>query len=702
MTAEFDPCHPPLSVLKSIDRIRSKLRQSTPLDQTKLAKVVETTDIRKEFYESVAQWTRRQQSGKSRRERDAILRHLIRTVFAWILKENGFLSDLPFEAGFVAQYSQDDYHGDVLAYLFHERLNTPNAQRRAHPNQEIHAALECVPFLNGSLFAQHEGDADLRLGYDDYFGVALDEPGLFTLLSRYAWTMDEHTPNESDQSIDPEILSNLFEYLFAASEVWDETPPDRMPRGTYYTPSDVASEMVLDALSAAVRAKGEIRLDNAELRDLFGNPYAEPPTLPLVESQNLRNVIRDLSLYDPTVGSGVFLFLAAQALYRALTALGEGASGLMRRIVQTQLYAQDISSMGVQITRLRLFLAILSSEKNHKDPQPLPNLEGRIVCADTLATHARPEWRPEGTGEITLEDPDIRNALLALAKVRRDWIDAHTEEAKRNIREADRIARSRLSTLLRARTDKEQHPELLAFTDYPLLHPDAPPARVDARLLFYHSQWPGFDIVIGNPPYEAIGKDKSQEEKRGIRIELQRRMYQTVPGCDLYHLAIEAGLALVKPSGGVVVLVVPLSLAFGQNKATVRQLLERRAVAIHLRHQDNGPDMTFLSSPVNNPTSRQRTTIIVAEIGEGEANLKTTGTNRWRKAEREQYFRSRNYTSIPPRPKNFYPGNARMSMSGQIHDKLASQWPRIPSESIGRLISEMRIQKSNVQSLVRT
>ena len=64
------------------------------------------------------------------------------------------------------------------------------------------------------------------------------------------WTASEHTPAHSDQTIDPETLSNLFENLIA---VTDNDTPTRMPKGTYYTPADVANEMVKDALMMAVK-----------------------------------------------------------------------------------------------------------------------------------------------------------------------------------------------------------------------------------------------------------------------------------------------------------------------------------------------------------------------------------------------------------------------------------------------------------------
>ena len=103
----------------------------------RLTNAVNAQVIRKEFYESIAAWTKARQAGKTDTQRQTILRHLIRTVFAWILKEDGIIPAEPFEEQFAARYGNGNYHDSILAFLFHGRLNTPVAQRAAHPTPEV-------------------------------------------------------------------------------------------------------------------------------------------------------------------------------------------------------------------------------------------------------------------------------------------------------------------------------------------------------------------------------------------------------------------------------------------------------------------------------------------------------------------------------------------------------------------------------------
>ena len=690
MTPEFDPHNPPPSVLRSLSQVQAALHDTGPVAPERLTRAVEARTIRNEFYESVARWTRAAQSGKEAEERQVVLRHLIRTVFAWILKEDGFIPSEIFEEAFAKLHAQGEYHSSVLSFLFHNRLNTPEDERESHPRPAIDAALDDAPFLNGSLFAVHPGDDQLALADDAYFGTDAGAPGLFTIMSRYDWSTSEHTHVESDQTIDPEMLSNLFENLIAATETWLREP-DRMPAGTYYTPADVATEMVKDALVDAIKDVAPRRSTDEELRTLFGDPDSTLHSmLSPREKRRIHERLTQIKFFDPAVGSGEFPYVALNAILTSLPTLGDFRStgDATRWIIENHLHGQDINPMATQITRLRLYIAIMAAERELPPGQtrrPLPNLEARIVCADTLATDARPEWRPARTGNLLGESAPIKSALTALAEVRRRWLGAQTEEDKARVRREDADARQGLLDALE-QSGNGDDPELREFASKPLLELTGP-ISADARLLFYDPDWDGFDVVIGNPPYERIGSSLTAPERARVRKSLAKKNYQSVGGGDLYNLFCETALALAKPDGGVVTLVVPLSLSFGQNKRSARELFERRARRIRLRHQDNRPDTTFHDSPVAHRESRQRTTIITAVTGgRRRAIIETSGASRWASAERELYLLHRGYVRPPALPR-------------RLDARLSGQWPRIPTEPVRDLVSAMLAHRRTLDSL---
>ena len=697
MTAEFNPSIPSPKDLRLLQALHDRLTNETPVSANSLTDIVGAKSVRKDFYEKIATgWTLRQQrkakgnKNKRYQYREAVLRHLIRTIFAWILKEDGKLPPEPFDEAFARREADGSYHNDILTFLFHHRLNTEENNREAHPNPRINEAMQETRFLNGSLFALHEGDNLLQLSDDDYFATG-KEPGLFTILGEYEWTASEHTPQSSEQTIDPEVLSNLFENLIAATKFGDSVP-DKMPAGTYYTPADIAQEMAKDSLTEALANQVPKNWARENVRDLFGNEDAQLPVLSENERDILMDKIRTITIFDPAVGSGEFPFLTMLAIKKALRNLGneQSDSALTKDIISRQLFAQDINPMAVQVTRLRLFIAIMAAETPQEsagNAEPLPNLEAKIVCANTLSTAATRDWAPFGAGTFQSTMDEVKNCLIQVAEIRHTWQSAHDEVDKQAIRQEDEEARKKLRAALKGKMGTA---ETARFAKHALLDPNTQPAEVDARLLFYDPEWTGFDIVIGNPPYEAINKDlttpanATKEHKAEIAKKKKERRksflnlgYKTTSGNDLYNLMAEAALTLARPDGGIVTLIVPLSICFGQDQKETRRLFETQCNRIILRSQDIRPDQSFHDSPVAHPSNSQRTTMITARIGEAVPTIKISGTNKWPTSERHEYLTSRE--------------NPLVRNTGKaIHTKLDSQWERTPTSELQELITKMK------------
>ena len=676
MTAGFNPALPRPSARASIDQQLRLLRDTAaPINADRLLSPLAVAALRQQFYREVAHWTARVWQRQDPAGRQAVLRHLIRVMFAWILKEENRIPPEIFELAFNDNHlaNLDDYHRQVLLFLFHHRLNVHYDLRDECPIPGINDALRHAPFLNGSLFARHDGDDELELPAESYWSVDRENPGLFTILSRYHWTMDEHRPGESEQTLDPELLSNLFERLIAPAQDAGQSPL-RQPQGTYYTPADVADEMVKDALSAAVQDHAA-PLNDAQLLDLFGDPDAPLPDLPPAAKERLAGRIRELRIFDPAVGSGEFLFSSLLALRRALQKL-TGADQPAEAVIRRQLRGQDINPLAVQIARLRLFIAITAA-RPRQSAEPLPNLEAVIVCADTLQTVADPQWR---AAQLDLADPETAAAVKAIADNRARWFDAYNEDAKKELLNHDDQLRAGLQMLLQQKGALAS-PELREFSKSKLIA--AAPAKTDARLLFHENPWRGFDIVIGNPPYEALSESMDKNVINALKTD---KRYQTTNVADLYSLFCEAALTLANPDGGVVTLVVPLSIAFGQQQRTLRDAYEKRSCEIRLRHYDNIPDTIFNGAPtLKTWKNRQRASIITSVLGSETPVIKSTGLQGWLTEDREQCLMHRQATEL------FKPGT-------NIDKRISGQWLRIPTKEVADLVKAVLQQSRTVLS----
>ena len=637
---------------------------------------------------------------------DILLRHLIRVIFAWILQHETRIPPTLFEPSFPQEHGIDDYHCDVLRFLFHECLNTPKEARAPHPLATARPEFDRIPFLNGSLFEERPWDYQLRLPDEAYWGGndELDgETGLFDILARYHWTADEQRPGEREQTLDPELLSNLFEQLAAdpVLELRDENGGEgalKAPDGAYYTPMDVAAEMAADALAATVRSLWPTDLDEETLLDLFRDPEAAPALAGIREQTRDRIAARleTLRVFDPAVGSGAFLLAVLQTLRSALRTLRPESPDPTRRIVTHQLAGQDINPMAAQIARLRLFVALQSAPGADED-EPLPNLEARIVCADTLYTHPVPAYAYDpfvrGSGRqmdlVTAFRPsELSVALRRLAAVREQWPDDHNEAAKAARRIEDRDARKHLRDILE---QLDEHlaggakEELHELAKHPMLEPghDAP-AKIDPRLLFAQDEedWPGFDVVIGNPPYQSFANSEiGALERRAIAD----RGYRTTEIADISALFCEAALALARPDGGVVELVMPLSLAFGRRQGALRRVFEENCRALSVRHYNVAPDGLFNAHPLfKDWKNRQRTTIVTAVRGEEAPRLRTDALLRWHAPDRADVLRRRPHLEL-------------QAGDDQV---LTNQWPRIPNRAVADLMRAVARQETRLQHLL--
>ncbi len=707
MTQPFDPALPPPAARRATERVLALLSRREVAPRS-LMEALDVVPLQREFYAAIRTWLRSVRRDRDcfavrtskDRQHDILLRHLIRLLFVWILKERGGIPSALFERVFPEEHSISDYHEGVLRFLFHRRLNTQAVDRVPHDNTDVDKVFRGAPFLNGSLFAERQDDKQLRIPDRYYWSDDEHEPGLFDILARYHWTVDEQLPGEREQTLDPELLSNLFEQLIAdplieQQEVSGSTETLKAPDGAYYTPMDVTAEMVADALAAAVRPQAPVSMPDSELIDLFRDPEGGTGIASLSEQarDRLARRLEALRIFDPAVGSGAFLLAALQALRLALAALRPGAPDPTRRIITQQLHGQDISPMAAQIARLRLFVAMQAAERGAGEPGPLPNLEARIVCADTLQTHAvgtydpfvRGVWRQVGFAAALPHD-EIKRALRRLAAIREKWPGDHSEADKEARRDEDQRARAELQDKLdallgQAFMDAGAARELHALAEYPLLDLDHDePARIDPRLLFAQDdeRWQGFDVVVGNPPYQSFRESGIDEKTRGA---LKDRGYRTTAAADLYTLFCEAALALARPDGGVVTLVVPLSVAFGRAHEVLRTVFGERCRSVVIRHYDNIPDTIFNAHPLfKGWKNKQRATILTATRGEEKPFLVTDALLRWRVGDRT--------AALHRRP--------RLILDDLGSDALNRQWPRIPNALVAQMVLAIKQQKTKI------
>jgi len=430
--------------------------------------------------------------------------------------------------------------------------------------------------------------------------------GLLKIFSDYKFTIEENTPLEQDIALDPELLGRTFENLLAAVNPETGTVA-RKSTGSYYTPREIVHYMAEEALVRfllGVLAKGEPNSSLEEkLRELVSE--AEPSHRLNREAQRIVALIGQLRILDPACGSGAFPMGLLQLLVHVLRKLDphnehwkavklEALPPEMREkavevfqgqsfdysrkleLIKDCIHGVDIQPTAIQICKLRFFLSLVI-EQGDSQIRPLPNLEVKFVCANSLIGLPRPkDWE--------LFQHQIEPKERALLEVRSRFFFAETKKEKDACKTADRELRRELSEFIEGIGGSAAKHLASAVSAWDPYHSDHRANYFDPESMFgvpggkllrpaattlgtnfsaiatdeltpYTPLEAGFDITIGNPPY--VRADEQSEWNRYQRGQiLASAQYETLwEKWDLFVPFIERSYKLLRP-GGVSTLIV--------------------------------------------------------------------------------------------------------------------------------------------------
>lgn len=363
--------------------------------------------------------------------------------------------------------------------------------------------------------------------------------------------------------------------------------------------------------------------------------------------------LRSLTVCDPTVGSGAFLFAAldvleplyGEVLARAAELEARGSPvpqflaearahpssryWLLKTICLHNLFGVDLMRDAPEIAKLRLFLKLAAQIDDAQHLEPLPDLDFNIKCgnllvgiADTddatrrLFSHRLDQvTQLEQVEETAQHIADAFDAFIAAERDDTGQLDHSVPKQKLHVRL--QTARSMADALLHEMRGEDgeldewvsSHQPFHWFVEFP-------------------SVWRqgGFDVIIGNPPYIKTSK-----------VSGYRRVgYETQSCPDLYAVCMERASNLLNDRGRFA-MVVMHSLAFSQRFAQLRRFCEAKFGSIWASSYWAGRMGLFTGA---NP----RNVILIARHA-GAAGLFVTRYNRWRAEFRDRLFPSLEYTA---------------------------------------------------------
>lgn len=363
---------------------------------------------------------------------------------------------------------------------------------------------------------------------------------------------------------------------------------------------------------------------------------------PLIAGKSAEHILQ-LRILDPAMGSGAFLVAACGYLAESCEAAmlrdeavgergAEARAALRRRIAEQCLYGVDLNPTAVQLARLSLWLTTLARDR------PLTFLDHHLAAGNSLVgawladlstpprSHARPPRPLPLLDDLIAGDLESRiiPARLQLALEPSDSLEA-VQRKERSLGELTRSS-SPLTRWMEAAhlwcgaalsTDSPPAPalmrECLAFAMRvptslqesqmrPIIDRLSAGAAAHAAFhwelafpeVFFDASGrplaaPGFDAVIGNPPWDVlradIGSAAQREDSRAstsaaLRFFRTSRVYRHQGGGhgNVYQLFTERALQLTR-RGGRIGLLLPSGIATDDGSSLLRRrLLEHTTI----------------------------------------------------------------------------------------------------------------------------
>jgi very-short-patch-repair endonuclease len=183
---------------------------------------------------------------------------------------------------------------------------------------------------------------------------------------------------------------------------------------------------------------------------------------------------------------------------------GRSAYAFKRHAIQSSIYGVDIDPGAVDIAKLRLWLSLVVDEEDYESIKPLPNLDYKIVCGNSL---------------LSVEKNLFNHQVFAELEQRKQEYFEETNPDRKT------ALRTTIQGLIQTITNQAE--------------------TFDFEVYFSEvfQQQGGFDVVIGNPPYVR------QEQIKHLK-DLLKPHYESFTGtADLYVFFYEKGLNLLREQG---------------------------------------------------------------------------------------------------------------------------------------------------------
>jgi hypothetical protein len=556
------------------------------------------------------------------------------------------LDDRPLRA-------DNEVNPDVLGYIFEQYIN--QKQMGAYYTKEdiTHyiAAYTIIPCLLQRIEARA---ADLGESTDFYWQAIIDSP-------------ERYLPVALTHGVTLELPTDIAAKAHDPLDATLNTPAPAPFGHPYETWREVIrrrrrAQVLLDELhSGAVRTPDDLVGRNLDIRQ-WAQDVVEACDSPRL-LRAVYEALEELTVIDPTCGSGAFLFAALNILEPLYEAALERMEGLLaepmtapdiahwlrltldeveqhpnkrffilKKITVNNLYGVDVMEEAVEICKLRLFLKLVSQVDRAEEVEPLPDIDFNIRAGNTVVGFVNMddvERAVLGGEQVRIDVTDAMAGIRASAVAAETAFDTFHELQLTDGAEAGRTAaKDALSqTLAVLRLELDRY--LAAEYGVDLGDDDAFTTWRESHQPFH---WltefyglmrdGGFDAIVGNPPYLEVSKLDPRYRPLNFETEGSR---------DIYAWIVERTFDLLATTGRVG-MIVPISISSSGSFEPLRSVVLSGRRSLWLSHYANRPAQLFSGA-------QNRLTILLYGPS-SQGRISSTRYHRWdaKEGERETLF----------------------------------------------------------------
>lgn len=476
--------------------------------------------------------------------------------------------------------SGKDINPDVLGYIFEQYINDRAAMGAYYTKEDIteYIGKNCIiPFLMDKT-ASATKDSARAFEADGWIWQMLQQSGdkyIYDAVKKgHSSDWQQQIPDYISQGIDT-TAGNLLdrrsrwnekthEDFALPTEIWRETI-ERLQR---------CDTLLQKIQGGEIHSINDFITYNLDIRQFTEDVIRQTEDHKFVA--HFYHALQNVTILDPTCGSGAFLFAALnilEPLYEAcldrMEEFHQQNSNLFVReleeinakyssnrqyfiyksIILRNLYGVDIMVEATEIAKLRLFLKMVAvvdvdKRKDNLGLDPLPDIDFNIKCGNTLVGYATEKELDDALsfGDMFANaefkdkiSTEMNVVATAYSCFRSEQLKTYDDNA--SIKATKEMLKERLTTL-NSLLNHHMHKVVTAGGNYDKWLKDTQPFHWLAEFYQIIHGNGGFDVIIGNPPYVVYTK-KDAKTRKAISDYYKLEGYSTLSCNNIYAFVLE-------------------------------------------------------------------------------------------------------------------------------------------------------------------